>query len=52
MSGYPTLFHQRFNGGEIVNLQGEEDPPGRFIGLETFVEEHQTGIAEHSSILA
>jgi hypothetical protein len=51
MSGYPTLFHQCFNGREIINLQGEKDFAGRFIGFETCVEQHQTGIAEHSSIL-
>jgi len=51
MSGYPALSHQGFNDGKIVNTQGEEDPPGRFIGLETSVKEHQTGITEHSSIL-
>jgi hypothetical protein len=51
MSGYSALFHQRFDSGEIVNLQGEEDPSGRFIGLETSVEKHQTGVTEHSSIL-
>jgi hypothetical protein len=38
MSGYPALSHQDLNGGEIVNLQGKEDPSGRFIGFEIHVE--------------
>jgi hypothetical protein len=45
--GQISAFLQDIQGGEIINLQSEEELSDLLFGLERPVDKHQTWITEH-----